>query len=103
MEIALVIVCLFFICIEMEADTGGRFIRTTTCVVSKTLKLATQNVWGNSTSVVLDYFNRIDVDVLCAQECSKLSESDIKAQGGMCILTQIISKENAVSYRAILS
>ena len=29
----------------------------------------------------MDYFNKIDVDVLCAQECSKLSESDIQAQG----------------------
>lgn len=33
------------------------------------------------TSTVIDYFNKIDVDVLCAQECSKLSEAEIKAQG----------------------
>lgn len=54
---------------------------TTTEVVSKTLKLATQNLWGRSTAVVMDYFNRIDVDVLCAQECSNLSEAEIKAKG----------------------
>ena len=68
--------------IEMSADANGKVAATwATRVAPKTLKLATQNLWGKSTSVVLDYFNRIDVDVLCAQECSNLSESDIQAQG----------------------
>lgn len=68
--------------IEMSADTNGKVAATwATRVAPKTLKLATQNLWGKLTSVVLDYFNRIDVDVLCAQECSNLSESDIQAQG----------------------
>ncbi len=47
----------------------------------KTLKLATQNLWGKTASVAIDYFNKIDVDVLCAQECGNLSEAEIKAQG----------------------
>ena len=68
--------------IEMSTDANGKVAATwATRVAPKTLKLATQNLWGKSTSVVLDYFNRIDVDVLCAQECSGLSESDIQAQG----------------------
>ncbi|WP_289201005.1 endonuclease/exonuclease/phosphatase family protein [Phocaeicola sartorii] len=68
--------------IEMSADANGKVAATwATHVAPRTLKLATQNLWGKSTSVVLDYFNRIDVDVLCAQECSNLSESDIQAQG----------------------
>ena len=68
--------------IEMSANANGKVVATwATRVAPKTLKLATQNLWGKNTSVVLDYFNKIDVDVLCAQECSKLSESDIQAQG----------------------
>ena len=68
--------------IEMSADANGKVAATwATRVAPKTLKLATQNLVGQSTSVVLDYFSRIDVDVLCAQECSGLSESDIQAQG----------------------
>lgn len=68
--------------IEISADADGKATAVwTTHTAPKTLKLATQNLWGQSTSVVLDYFNKIDVDVLCAQECSKLSESDIQAQG----------------------
>lgn len=68
--------------IEISTDANGNVTATwATRVAPKTLKLATQNLWGNSTSVVLDYFNRIDVDVLCAQECSKLSETEIRAQG----------------------
>ena len=72
-------------------------------VAPKTLKLATQNLWGKSTSVVLDYFNRIDVDVLCAQECSGLSESDIQAQGLYVHTHPTMDKENVALYRAILS
>lgn len=49
--------------------------------VSKTLKVATQNLWGKTTSVAMDYFDKIDVDMLCAQECSNISETDIEAQG----------------------
>ena len=68
--------------IEMSADANGKVAATwATRVTPKTLKLATQNLWGKPTSVVLDYFHRIDVDVLCAQECSGLSEADIQAQG----------------------
>ena len=53
----------------------------TPTVVTKTLRVATQNLWGKPTAVVLDYFNRIDVDVLCAQECSNLSEAEIREKG----------------------
>ena len=68
--------------IEIAADANGKISATwATRVVPKTLKLATQNLWGQATSTVIDYFNKIDVDVLCAQECSKLSEAEIKAQG----------------------
>lgn len=68
--------------IEIVADTKGKVSATwATRVVPKTLKLATQNLWGKTTSVVLDYFDKIDVDVLCAQECSKLSESEVNARG----------------------
>ena len=68
--------------IEIAADANGKISATwATRVVPKTLKLATQNLWGKATSTVIDYFNKIDVDVLCAQECSKLSEAEIKAQG----------------------
>lgn len=68
--------------IEMTSDVNGRVsAEWKTRAVSKTLKLATQNLWGKSTSIVLDYFDRIDVDVLCAQECSGLSEADITAKG----------------------
>ena len=68
--------------IEIAADANGKITATwATRVVPKTLKLATQNLWGKATSTVIDYFNKIDVDVLCAQECSKLSEAEIKAQG----------------------
>lgn len=68
--------------IEIATDVNGKVSATwATRVVPKTLKLATQNLWGKTTSVVLDYFDKIDVDVLCAQECSKLSESEIKARG----------------------
>lgn len=68
--------------IEIAADAKGKVSATwATRVVPKTLKLATQNLWGKTTSVVLDYFDKIDVDVLCAQECSKLSESEVNARG----------------------
>lgn len=68
--------------IEIAADAKGKASATwATRVVPKTLKLATQNLWGKTTSVVLDYFDKIDVDVLCAQECSKLSESEVNARG----------------------
>ncbi len=53
----------------------------TPTVVTKTLRVATQNLWGKPTAVVLDYFNRIDVDVLCAQECGNLSEAEIREKG----------------------
>ena len=44
--------------IEMSADANGKVAATwATRVAPKTLKLATQNLWGKSTSVVLDYFN----------------------------------------------
>lgn len=68
--------------IEIAADAKGKVSATwATRVVPKTLKLATQNLWGKTTSVVLDYFDKIDVDVLWAQECSKLSESEVNARG----------------------
>lgn len=68
--------------IEISIGIDGKVTATwATRVVPKTLKLATQNLWGKTASVVIDYFNKIDVDVLCAQECSNLSEADIKAQG----------------------
>lgn len=68
--------------IEISVGESGKISATwATRVVPKTLKLATQNLWGKRASVVIDYFNKIDVDVLCAQECSNLSESEIKAQG----------------------
>ena len=67
---------------EMAADVDWRTSAIwATRIVTKTLKLATQNLWGKETSTVIDYFNKIDVDVLCAQECSKPSEAEIKAQG----------------------
>ncbi len=68
--------------IEIAADINGKISATwATRAVPKTLKLATQNLWGKKASVVIDYFNKIDVDVLCAQECSNLSEAEINAQG----------------------
>ncbi len=68
--------------IEISADVSGKLSATwATRVIPKTLKLATQNLWGKSASVVIDYFNKIDVDVLCTQEASNLSEAEIKAQG----------------------
>lgn len=68
--------------IEITADVNGKIQATwATRTVPKTLKLATQNLWGKKASVVIDYFNKIDVDVLCAQECSNLSEAEITAQG----------------------
>lgn len=68
--------------IKITSDVNGKMSATwATRVVPKTLKLATQNLWGKTASVVIDYFNKIDVDVLCAQECSNLSEAEIKAQG----------------------
>lgn len=90
--------------IEMSADANGKVAATwATRVAPKTLKLATQNLWGKSTSVVLDYFNRIDVDVLCAQECSNLSESDIQAQGLYVHTHSNNRQENAALYHVILS
>lgn len=47
----------------------------------KTLTVATQNLWGKPTADVIGYFQQIDVDVLCAQECSRLSESELRANG----------------------
>lgn len=68
--------------IDITADEEGKLNATwVTHASPATLRLATQNLWGKSTSIVLDYFNQIDVDVLCAQECSSLSDAEIQAQG----------------------
>ena len=68
--------------IEITTGTDGKISASwATRIVPKTLKLASQNLWGKKAPAVIDYFNKIDVDVLCGQECSNLSESEIKAQG----------------------
>lgn len=58
-------------------------------------------IYGVKRSTVIDYFNKIDVDVLCAQECSKLSEAEIKAQGLYIHTHSNNGQGNVVSYRVI--
>ena len=70
--------CCIGACSSLFAFGNTTNVKLTT---SKNLKLSTQNLWGKSTSIVLDYFDRIDVDVLCAQECSRISETQIKSKG----------------------
>lgn len=68
--------------INVSADAEGKLSAAwATRTEPKTLRLATQNLWGKSASVVIDYFNHIDVDVLCAQECSNLSEDEVRENG----------------------
>ena len=63
-------------------DNGGQLAACwATRAVQKTLKMATQNLWGKPAATVLDLFNQIDVDVLCAQECSGFTDAEIQAAG----------------------
>lgn len=68
--------------IDVTSDTEDGLNATwATHTQPATLRIATQNLWGKSASVVLDHFNQIDVDVLCAQECSGFSDAEIQAKG----------------------
>lgn len=68
--------------IDIVTGEDGNISATwATRMAPKTLKLATQNLWGKNASAVIDHFNKIDVDVLCGQECSGFSDAEIVSQG----------------------
>ena len=70
----------YYIALALGAD--GKLVASwQTKTVTRTLRMATQNLWGKPAATVMDYFNKIDVDVLCAQECSGFSDAEIQAEG----------------------
>lgn len=50
----------------------------TTRKVKKTLRLASQNLWGKKITDVIDHFYKMDVDVMCAQECGNFTDEEVK-------------------------
>lgn len=49
--------------------------------VSKSLKVLSQNLWGLDAAQALNYFEKTGADILCAQECGRLSEQAVLARG----------------------
>lgn len=62
-------------------EVGALSAAWTTRTSKKTLRLASQNLWGKSAKAAVDYFHKIDADVMCAQECNNLIAEEVEAYG----------------------
>lgn len=68
--------------IEVKKGEDDKLSATwTTRTVSKKLVVATQNLWGKNATAAIDHFNKIEADVLCAQEAGGVNDSEVRAKG----------------------
>lgn len=71
----------YYIDIAKSKIDGQLSATWATRVIPKTLTVATQNLWGKNAATVIDYFNKINVDVLCTQEASGFNDYEISSAG----------------------
>lgn len=73
--------CIAFSFLTHEAANGSSMGFEEKQDDSRTLLVATQNLWKRSTEETLNYFKKINVDVLCAQEAQNIDPEKVKEAG----------------------